>query len=95
METERQKRIEKLIDEAVNDLADLTAWPDAQSTREIAAASIKKLRKGLKEESYPEVLHVLAVVHVAACMYRNSTVRKTASQQGFKAAWLALAEALP
>jgi hypothetical protein len=95
METERQKRIEKLIDELANDLADLVAWPDSKSTREIAEASIKQLRKGFKEESTPHMLQVLAVLHVAGWMYRSSTVRKTASDRGYKDAWLALAEALP
>lgn len=90
--TLRNKTISRLIDEVVHSLSDVASWPESQINREKADRAVKALRKGWKDEGWPNIFLYMTMIYIANNM--RCDVQNRNGVSGMKSAWLLLGEVL-
>jgi hypothetical protein len=89
--SQRDRAITALINETSSALGNLTRWPDSEATIQEVDLAIKKTRKTISEDSYPDVVLYLIAVQIASNIWYECASRDV-KFQNFRGTWLKLAE---
>ncbi len=93
--SQRNRELMRRIGECGDDLGDVVTWPESASTNTTVDNQIKVLRKLFKENGYPYGMIYLSMMHMASVAYGATINREGVTLEGFKKAWIKLADLLP